>query len=244
MNKWFLFSLCILFSAVFSPLQAGEDKDSSPDSVRERIDSSVWIKGESPHLTPVCFTGVISKRDTWEINILSLNGHELPEPMNVALEKEPEGFPSATSTPCCGIIPVLVPCGAEGDPIRWRDAGAFPSVVMENTPQTLSCLQDAVLQSYQHHVMRSLKMSASLLDRMTDEKQTLALEKNWTYEVQEWLFWILMESSLPLEARMDYIKRNLADLEQTQKEAEACLEKIHSFRSKPWSNKLRLLHLF
>ncbi|WP_302015530.1 hypothetical protein [uncultured Akkermansia sp.] len=117
-------------------------------------------------------------------------------------------------------------------------------MVMENTPQTLSCLQDAVLQSYQHHLMRSLKMSASLLDRMTDEKQTLALEKNWTYEVREWLFWILMESSLPLEARMDYIKRNLADLEQAQKEAEACLEKIHSFRSKPWSNKLRLLNLF
>lgn len=91
MNKWFLFSLCILFGGAPLLLLAGEEEGASPGNARELVDSSVWIHGESPHLAPVCFTGVICKRNNWEIDIISLNGHELPEPMTVALEKEPAG---------------------------------------------------------------------------------------------------------------------------------------------------------
>ena len=170
MNKWFLFSLYMLFGAVLSPLLAGEAESSPPDSGREQVDSSVWINDESPHLAPVYFTGVMHKRSRWEIDIISLNSHELPEPMTVALEKKPAGFTSsAGGTPCCGIIPLLIPSGAEEEPRRWRDAGASPSLVKENTPQALSLLQESVLQSYQHQIIKSIKMSIGILERMTDE---------------------------------------------------------------------------
>ena len=68
MNKWFLFSLCMLFGAVL-----GEAESSPPDSGREQVDSSVWINDESPHLAPVYFTGVMHKRSRWEIDIISLD---------------------------------------------------------------------------------------------------------------------------------------------------------------------------
>lgn len=106
MNKWFLFSLCMLFGAVLSPLPAGEAESSPPDSGREQVDSSVWINGESLHLAPVYFTGVMHKRSRWEIDIISLNSHELPEPMTVALEKKPAGFTSLQEArPAAGLFP-------------------------------------------------------------------------------------------------------------------------------------------
>ena len=71
MNKWFLFSLCMLFGAVLSPLPAGEAESSPPDSGREQVDSSVWINGESLHLAPVYFTGVMHKRSRWEITVMN-----------------------------------------------------------------------------------------------------------------------------------------------------------------------------
>lgn len=241
MNKWFLFSLCILFGGAPLLLLAGEEEGASPGNARELVDSSVWIHGESPHLAPVCFTGVICKRNNWEIDIISLNGHELPEPMTVALEKEPAGFTPASGAPCCGIIPLLIPSGAEEEPRRWRDAGASPSVVKENTPLVLSLLQEAVLQNYQHHFIKSINMSGGILERMTDEEQALKLEKNWAYETMDHIFWILMESSVPMDARMAYAKRNPEILEQSQKATDAYFEKLRTLQRKPWSGKLRLL---
>lgn len=237
MNKWFLFSLCMLFGAVL-----GEAESSPPDSGREQVDSSVWINGESPHLAPVYFTGVMHKRSRWEIDIISLNSHELPEPMTVALEKKPAGFTSsAGGTPCCGVIPLLIPSGAEEEPRRWRDAGASPSLVKENTPQALSLLQESVLQSYQHQIIKSIKMSIGILEQMTDEKQALALEKSWAYEIIDYTFWILLEGSVPFDARMAYVQRNPDVLKQSQKESDAYCERVRILRSKPWSGKLRLL---
>ncbi|WP_404838791.1 hypothetical protein [Akkermansia sp. BCRC 18949] len=242
MNKWFLFSLCMLFGAVLSPLLAGEAESSPPDSGREQVDSSVWINDESPHLAPVYFTGVMHKRSRWEIDIISLNSHELPEPMTVALEKKPAGFTSsAGGTPCCGIIPLLIASGAEEEPRRWRDAGASPSLVKENTPQALSLLQESVLQSYQHQIIKSIKMTIGILERMTDEKQALALEKSWAYEIIDYTFWILLEGSVPFDARMAYVQRNPDVLKQSQKESDAYCERVRILRSKPWSGKLRLL---
>jgi len=242
MNKWFLFSLCMLFGAVLSPLPAGEAESSPPDSGREQVDSSVWINGESLHLAPVYFTGVMHKRSRWEIDIISLNSHELPEPMTVALEKKPAGFTSfAGGTPCCGIIPLLIPSGAEEEPRRWRDAGAYPSLVKENTPQALSLLQESVLQSYQHQIIKSVKMTIGILERMTDEKQALALEKSWAYEIMDYTFWILLEGSVPFDARMAYVQRNPDVLKQSQKESDTYCERVRILRNKPWSGKLRLL---
>ena len=242
MNKWFLFSLYMLFGAVLSPLLAGEAESSPPDSGREQVDSSVWINDESPHLAPVYFTGVMHKRSRWEIDIISLNSHELPEPMTVALEKKPAGFTSsAGGTPCCGIIPLLIPSGAEEEPRRWRDAGASPSLVKENTPQALSLLQESVLQSYQHQIIKSIKMTIGILERMTDEKQALALEKSWAYEIIDYTFWILLEGSVPFDARMAYVQRNPDVLKQSQKESDTYCERVRILRSKPWSGKLRLL---
>ena len=182
------------------------------------------------------------KRSRWEIDIISLNSHELPEPMTVALEKKPAGFTSsAGGTPCCGIIPLLIPSGAEEEPRRWRDAGASPSLVKENTPQALSLLQESVLQSYQHQIIKSIKMSIGILERMTDEKQALALEKSWAYEIIDYTFWILLEGSVPFDARMAYVQRNPDVLKQSQKESDAYCERVRILRSKPWSGKLRLL---
>lgn len=241
MNKWFLFSMCLLFGVALSPLQAGEAGSSPPESVREQVDCSVWINGEFPRLAPVYFTGAVSRRGRWEVDILSFNGYELPVPVTIALKKEPAGFSPARETPCCGIIPVLVPSGTGEEPRRWRDAGASPAVVMEYTPRALSLLQEAVLQSYQHHLMKSLHMAAGILDRMTDEEQALKLEKNWAYETMDCIFWILLEGSVPMDARMAYIKRHPDMVEQSQKATDACQERLRLLQGKPWSGQLRLL---
>ena len=37
-----------------------------------------------------------------------------------------------------------------------------------------------------------------ILERMTDEKQALALEKSWAYEIIDYTFWILLEGSVPV----------------------------------------------
>lgn len=239
MIKLFLFSLCMFFGTMFPLLQAGEYEDNSPDAAEERINSSVYR--ENPHVAPVYFSGIIRQRTAWEIDLLSLNGHKIPVPMTVPLEEMPEGMRVAEGMKCLGIIPVLIPCGAAEEPARWRNAGASPSMVMEDAPRTLSLLQDAVLQNYQHHLIKFMSVSVNLLERMTDEKQALALEKRWAYEFMNHVFWTLLESSVPLEARMAYIKNHPSAVKQWQKESDAYFEKMRTLQSKPWSGKLRLL---
>lgn len=239
MNKWLLFFLYMLSGTALPPLQAGENGSNVPEGLKERIDSSVY--GESPHVAPAYFSGTIRKRDTWEIDILSLNGHKLPVPITVAFERKSVEFTPATGMGCSGIIPVLIPRGKAGYPKHWRDAGTSPSVIVEDKPGNLSLLQEAVLQSYQHHLIKSMKMSIKLLEQMKDEHQALALEKNWAYEIMDYVFWTSLESSVPLEARMAYIKNHPSVPEQSQKEADAYLERMRVLRSKPWSAKLRLL---
>lgn len=239
MNKWLLFFLCMLSGTALPPLQAGENGSNIPDGLKERIDCSVY--GESPHVAPAYFSGTIRKRDTWEIDILSLNGHKLPVPITVAFERKSVEFTPATGMGCSGIIPVLIPRGKAGYPKHWRDAGTSPAVIVEDKPRNLYLLQEAVLQSYQHHLIKSMKMSIILLEQMKDEKQALALEKNWAYEIMDYVFWTSLENSVPLEARMAYIKNHPSVPEQSQKEAEAYLERMRVLRSKPWSAKLRLL---
>ncbi|WP_418386193.1 hypothetical protein, partial [Akkermansia sp.] len=92
-----------------------------------------------------------------------------------------------------------------------------------------------------HQIIKSVKMSIGILERMTDEKQALALEKSWAYEIIDYTFWILLEGSVPFDARMAYVQRNPDVLKQSQKESDAYCERVRILRSKPWSGKLRLL---
>lgn len=70
---------------------------------------------------------------------------------------------------------------------------------------------------------------------MTDEKQALALEKSWAYEIIDYTFWILLEGSVPFDARMAYVQRNPDVLKQSQKESDAYCERVRILRSKPWT---------
>ena len=84
-------------------------------------------------------------------------------------------------------------------------------------------------------------MTIGILERMTDEKQARALYKSWAYEIMDYTFWILLEGSVPFDARMAYVQRNPDVLKQSQKESDAYCERVRILRSKPWSSKLRLL---
>ncbi len=74
-------------------------------------------------------------------------------------------------------------------------------------------------------------MTIGILERMTDEKQALALEKSWAYEIIDYTFWILLEGSVPFDARMAYVQRNPDVLKQSQKESDAYCERVRILRS-------------
>lgn len=236
--------LFLLSPVAVLPLQAEEEGvEKTLAGIGKQIDCSLWSH-RYPRPAPACFRGVCkrsARNEAWIIDLFSVNGCILSVPMTVPLGKSRSDFIPEEGKKCSGIVPVLIPPGAEEKPGQWKDAGLPALVVLDDRADVLPFLQDAVLEYYQYQAGRSLQQAISILQQMTDEQRARMLEKNWAFESVDCILWVLMEGSVPLDARMAYGKRYPAAAEQSRRLSEDYQEALESLQNKPWSVKLNMM---